>query len=55
MQSSKERQAAFRKRNAELGRSELRGIIATEEEQSIIKPKIKAMLEQLRKQDEQSI
>ena len=55
MATSKERQAAFRKRNATLGRSELRGIIATKEEQAILKPKIKLMLDELRKQDGQSI
>ncbi|WP_428356006.1 hypothetical protein [Methyloprofundus sp.] len=49
MASSKERQAAFRKRNAALGLSELRGIMATKEEQDILKPKIKLILEELRK------
>ena len=42
-----EKQAAFRKRNAALGRSELRGIIATKEEQAILKPKIRLMIEEL--------
>ena len=51
MATSKERQAAFRKRNAELGQSELRGIMATKEEKTILKPKIKLMIEELRKQD----
>ncbi|NOR69301.1 MAG: hypothetical protein GQ532_06325 [Methylomarinum sp.] len=55
MATSKERQAAFRERNAELGRSELRGIMATKEEQAILKPKIKLLIEELRKQKEQSI
>jgi hypothetical protein len=49
MTTSKERQAAFRKRNAELGRSELRGIMATKDEQAILKPKIKLMIGELRK------
>lgn len=46
--SNKEKQAAFRKRNAELGRSELRGIMATEEEQKILKAKIKEILIEVR-------
>ncbi len=54
MATSKERQAAFRKRNAALGRFELRGIVATKEEQADLKPKIKLMLKELRKQDENS-
>jgi len=55
MSTSKERQAAFRKRNAALGCSELRGIIATKEEQVVLKLQIKSILEELRKQDNQSI
>ena len=55
MATSKERQAAFRKRNAALGRSELRGVMATKEEQDFLKPKIKAMLDELRNKIGQSI
>jgi hypothetical protein len=51
MASSKQRQAAFRKRNAELGRYEMRGIMATKDEQAILKAKIKLMLEELMRQD----
>jgi len=53
--TTKERQAAFRKRNAALGRSELRGIIATKEEQTSLKIMIKSMLKELRKQTDLSI
>jgi len=46
--TSKERQAAFRKRNAELGISELRGIMATKKEQVILKKIIRLELEKMR-------
>ena len=49
MTTSAQRQTAFRKRNAELGRSELRGIMATKEEQVILKREMRALLKTLRK------
>jgi len=49
MTTSKQRQAAFRKRNADLGRTELRGIFATDAEQKILKEKIRQMLADSRK------
>lgn len=55
MATSSERQAAFRKRNAELGRSELRGIIATKEEQAILKKEMRERLKTLRKPIEKGI
>jgi len=47
--SNNEKQAAFRKRNAELGRSELRGIFATDKEKVVLKSEIKKILERRRK------
>ncbi len=51
MTSSKQRQVVFRKRNTELRRYEMRGIMATKDEQAILKAKIKLMLEELMWQD----
>jgi len=47
--TNKEKQAAFRKRNAELGRKELRGIIVTDQEEIKLKVMIREELKRLRK------
>ncbi len=44
-----EKQAAFRKRNADLGRTELRGIYATNEEKTVINAEVKKVLKKMRK------
>ena len=44
-----ERQAEFRARNSALGRSELRGIFATKEEQAKLKKEVKILLAKMRK------
>ena len=46
--TNKEKQAAFRKKNAALGYSELRGIMATKKEQIILKKMIRLELERMR-------
>lgn len=43
----------FRKRNAELGRSELRGVWATDDEKATLKKTINAELDKIRKEDDQ--
>ena len=48
-QSNRERQAAFRARNAAKGRAEFRGLFVTGEEAQIIKLKIVELLKKLRK------
>ena len=48
MLSSKERQAALRKRRTALGQKEIRNIWATNEEEKLLKPMIKEFLEKLR-------
>jgi hypothetical protein len=47
--SSKEKQDALRKRRADLGQKEMRGIWVTAAEEQTIKPKIRAMLKKMRK------
>jgi hypothetical protein len=47
--TNKEKQAEFRKRNAALGRFEIRGIFATAAEQKWLKPMIREQLKRSRK------
>ncbi|MFK5949870.1 MAG: hypothetical protein QM500_13995 [Methylococcales bacterium] len=47
--TSTEKSVLFRKRNTELGRTELRGIWATKEEQVVLKEENRARLAELRK------
>ena len=47
--SNKQKQAALRKRRAELGQKELRGIWVTDEEEKILKKEIRQRLKELRK------
>lgn len=49
--TSTEKSVLFRQRNKELGRTELRGIIATESEQLILKKLCREKLIELRKND----
>ena len=42
--TNKEKQAALRKRKAELGQKEMRGIWVTNEEERKLKPKIREIL-----------
>jgi len=42
--TNQEKQAAFRKRNAAAGKKELRGIWVTDEEEKLLKEKIKDFL-----------
>jgi uncharacterized lipoprotein YddW (UPF0748 family) len=47
--SSREKQAALRKRKAALRQKELRGVWVTDAEEKALKPKIRAILAKLRK------
>lgn len=47
--TSTEKSVLFRQRNKELGRSEMRGIIATDEEQIVLKKLCRDKLAELRK------
>lgn len=47
--TSTEKSVLFRQRNKALGRTELRGIWATKEEQAVLKKEIRARLAELRK------
>lgn len=47
-QTSAEKSVLFRKRNADLGRNELRGIFATKDEQVILKKLIRDKIKELR-------
>jgi len=49
-QSNKEKQAALRKRRADAGQKEMRGIYVTDAEEKTLKPKIREMLKKMRKQ-----
>ena len=48
-QTSTEKSVLFRKRNAELGRSEMRGLFATKSEQVVLKKLCRGKLKELRK------
>lgn len=47
--TNKQKQEALRKRRADLGQKEMRGIWVTDEEEKTLKPKIRAMLKKMRK------
>ena len=46
--SNKEKQEALRKRKADSGQKELRGVWVTDGEEKVIKPKIRAMIKKMR-------
>ncbi len=48
--SNQEKQAALRKRRADLGQKEMRGIWVTDDEEKIIKKEIRKRLKELRKE-----
>lgn len=47
--TNKEKQQALRKRRAEEGLKEMRGLWVSEEEEKIVKPEIRKRLEEMRK------
>ena len=47
--TNKEKQAALRKRRADLGQKELRGIWVSDDEEKILKTKIRALFKKMRK------
>lgn len=52
--TSAQKQQALRKRRADLGQKELRGIWVTPEEEAQLKPQIREWLELMRKSNEES-
>ena len=47
--TNRQKQEALRKRRADLGQKEMRGIWVTDAEEKALKPKIRAMLKKMRK------
>lgn len=48
--TNKQKQEALRKRRADLGQKEMRGVWVTDAEEPVLKVRIREMLEQMRKE-----